>query len=148
MQPVANRFMVQAVAGYPLTVYGQGGQTRGYLNIRDTLNCIRLSVDNPADKGELRVFNQFTETFSVNELAERVQQCGKRNGLEVKIESIENPRKELEEHYYNPAHTGLLELGLEPNFMTEEVLDQLLDTVLRYRDRIREDTIFRGIRWN
>lgn len=145
---VVNRFMVQAVAGYPLTVYGQGGQTRGYLNIRDTLNCIRLSVDNPADKGELRVFNQFTETFSVNELAERVQQCGKRNGLEVKIESIENPRKELEEHYYNPAHTGLLELGLEPNFMTEEVLDQLLNTVLRYRDRIREDTIFRGIRWN
>lgn len=145
---VVNRFMVQAVAGYPLTVYGKGGQTRGYLNIKDTLNCIRLSLENPAGQGELRVFNQFTETFSVNELAERVRACGARNGLEVRINAIDNPRKELEEHYYNPAHTGLLELGLEPHFMTDEVLDQMLDIVLRYRDRIRPDTIFRGIKWN
>ncbi|MGE0858731.1 MAG: NAD-dependent epimerase/dehydratase family protein [Gammaproteobacteria bacterium] len=145
---VVNRFIVQAVAGYPLTVYGKGGQTRGYLNIMDTLNCIRLSIENPPKAHELRVFNQFTETFSVNELAERVHDCGKRNGLEVKIESKPNPRKELEEHYYNPAHTGLLELGLEPHFMTEDVLDQLLATVLRYRDNINRDAIFRGIKWN
>jgi UDP-sulfoquinovose synthase len=145
---VVNRFIVQAVAGYPLTVYGKGGQTRGYLNIKDTLNCIRLSIENPADRGELRVFNQFTETFSVNELAERVQQCGSRNGIEVKIEALENPRKELEEHYYNPAHTGLLELGLEPHFLTDDVLDDMLQTVLRYKGAIRNDVIFRGVKWN
>ena len=144
---VVNRFIVQAVAGYPLTVYGRGGQTRGYLNIKDTLNCIRLSIENPAEKGELRVFNQFTETFSVNELAERVQQCGSRNGLEVKIETVDNPRKEMEEHYYNPTHTGLLELGLEPHFLTDDVLDEMLDIVLRYKANIRDDVIFRGIKW-
>src|SRR5437763_1705987 len=107
---VLNRFMVQAVQGFPLTVYGKGGQTRGYLNIKDTLNCIKLSIENPADKGELRVFNQFTETFSVNELAERVADAARPLGIEVTIKSVANPRKEAEEHYYNPAHTGLLSL--------------------------------------
>ncbi len=144
---VVNRFIVQAVAGYPLTVYGKGGQTRGYLNIKDTLNCIRLSIENPAEKGELRVFNQFTETFSVNELAERVHDCGKRNGIDVTVKALQNPRKELEEHYYNPAHTGLLELGLEPHFLTDDVLDEMLETVVRYKDRIRQNVIFRGIGW-
>ncbi len=145
---VLNRFIVQAVSGYPLTVYGQGGQTRGYLNIKDTLNCVRLSLENPAGEGELRVFNQFTETFSVNELAELVRQCGQRNGIDVTIKGIENPRKELEEHYYNPAHTGLLELGLEPHLLTRDVLDEMFQIVSRYRERIRKDVIFRGIKWN
>ncbi|MCP4370836.1 MAG: NAD-dependent epimerase/dehydratase family protein, partial [Deltaproteobacteria bacterium] len=97
---VLNRFVVQAVVGYPLTVYGKGGQTRGYLNIKDTLNCVKLALDNSADKGELRIFNQLTETFSVNELAERILNAGQKIGLDVKIKSIENPRKEMEEHYY------------------------------------------------
>ncbi|MGR8919335.1 MAG: NAD-dependent epimerase/dehydratase family protein [Gammaproteobacteria bacterium] len=145
---VLNRFIVQAVAGYPLTVYGKGGQTRGYLNIRDTLNCIRLSIENPADRGELRVFNQFTETFSVNELAARVRECGERNGLGVEVKALENPRKELEEHYYNPTHTGLIELGLEPNYLTDDVLDEMLGLVMRYKDSIRREVIFRGVKWN
>jgi UDP-sulfoquinovose synthase len=142
-----NRFIVQAVSGYPLTVYGRGGQTRGYLNIKDTLNCVRLSIENPADNGELRVFNQFTETFSVNDIAERVRQCGERNHIDVRIKSLENPRKELEEHYYNPAHTGLLDLGLEPHLLTDDVLDEMLQTVIRYKEGIRKDVIFRGIKW-
>ncbi len=96
---VLNRFVVQAVADYPLTVYGKGEQTRGYLNIKDTLNCVRLSLENPAKQGELRIFNQFTETFSVNELAERVQRVGKGLGLQVEIKPVENPRKEAEDHY-------------------------------------------------
>jgi len=112
---VLNRFIVQAVAGHPLTVYGKGGQVRGYLNIRDTLQCVRLSLENPPPGGELRIFNQFVETFSVNQLAEKVQQVGSRMGLSVRISHVENPRKESEEHYYNPTHTGLLELGLEPH---------------------------------
>ena len=144
---VLNRFIVQAVSGYPLTVYGKGGQTRGYLNIKDTLNCVRLSLENPAEQGELRIFNQFTETFSVNELAAKVQVAGKTLGLDVEIKNIENPRKELEEHYYNPQHTGLLELGLEPNHLTAAELLKMMAQVVKYRDRIETHKIFRGTKW-
>ncbi len=145
---VLNRFVVQAVAGYPLTVYGKGGQTRGYLNIKDTLNCVRLSLEKPAKPGELRIFNQFVETFSVNELAERVQRAGKQFGLSVEIKPIENPRKEAEEHYYNPVHTGLLELGLKPHYLTDDVLAKMLEIVIRHKERINKDAIFRGVKWD
>ncbi len=144
---VLNRFIVQAVAGYPLTVYGKGGQTRGYLNIKDTLNCVRLSLENPARNGELRIFNQFTETFSVNELAGKVQSAGKQLGIDVEIKNIENPRKELEEHYYNPQHTGLLDLGLSPNLLTDTALGQMMEFVLRHRANIAQHKIFRGTKW-
>jgi len=144
---VINRFIVQAVAGYPLTVYGKGGQTRGYLNIKDTLNCVRLSIEAPAAKGELRILNQFTETFSVNELADKVQVAGAQLGLDVKIKGIENPRKEMEEHYYNPAHTGLLAMGLEPNYLSNSVLLKMMTHVLKHRDSIQNHKIFRGTKW-
>ena len=145
---VVNRFLVQAVAGVPLTVYGGGGQTRGYLNLRDTLQCVRLASENPAKAGELRIFNQFTETFSVNDLAQRVQQAGKQVGLDVEIKSIPNPRKEKEEHYYNPTHSGLPELGLEPNLMSEEVLGRMLERIIENRGRIVADRIMPRVRWN
>jgi len=144
---VLNRFVVQAVAGYPLTVYGKGGQTRGYLNIKDTLNCVRLALENPAPPGELRIFNQFTETFTVNELAERVVRVGRDLGLPVEIKSVANPRKEAEDHYYNPAHTGLLNLGLESNYLTDEVLAKLMTLVMSHREKIKRNTIFRGVKW-
>jgi len=144
---VLNRFVVQAVAGYPLTVYGKGNQIRRHLNIKDTLNCVRLSLENTGKKGELRIFNQFTETFTVNELAERVQRVGNELDLNVKIQPMENPRVEAEEHYYNPAHTGLLELGLEPHFLSDEVLREMMELVMKYRDRINHDAIFRGVKW-
>ena len=144
---VLNRFIVQAVAGIPLTVYGKGGQIRGFLNIIDTCNCVSISVHNPAEKGELRIFNQFTETFSVNHLAEMVRRVGDGMGLEIKINSIENPRKEKEDHYYNPAHTGLLELGLQPNYLTDEVLSEMLEFVIRHKDKIQVHKIFRGTKW-
>ena len=144
---VLNRFVVQAVAGVPLTVYGKGGQTRGYLNLKDTLECVRLSAENPADKGELRIFNQLTETFTVNELAAQVETVGNQMGLNVKINHIDNPRIEREEHYYNPKHTGLLELGLQPHFLTEERLSEMVQYVLKHRDQIRKDIIFRGVKW-
>jgi len=145
---VINRFMVQAVAGYPLTVYGKGGQTRGYLNLKDTMNCLQLSIENPADPGELRIFNQFVETFSVNEIADRVQRVGKQLGLDVEIKALENPRKEMEEHYYNPAHTGLLDLGLEPHYLTDEIMAEMMELIVKYRDRINADAIYRGVKWN
>ncbi|WP_028313358.1 NAD-dependent epimerase/dehydratase family protein [Desulfatibacillum aliphaticivorans] len=145
---VLNRFIVQAVVGYPLTVYGSGGQTRGYLNIKDTLNCVRLSLENPPEKPDLRIFNQFTETFSVNELAEKVQRAGKTLGLDVEVKSVPNPRKEAEEHYYNPAHTGLLDLGLEPNFLTDDVMAKMMEVVMKHKHNIYRDSIFRGVKWD
>jgi UDP-sulfoquinovose synthase len=145
---VINRFIVQAVHGFPLTVYGAGGQTRGYLNLKDTLNCIELSIEKPAGKGELRVFNQFVETFSVNDLAQRVTAAGRRLGIDVAVKSVPNPRKEAEEHYYNPVHTGLLSLGLKPHLLTEDVLAGMMRTVIRYRNRIDPSKFLRNVRWN
>lgn len=144
---LVNRFLVQAVAGVPLTVYGKGGQTRGYLNINDTLQCIELAMNNPAAKGQLRILNQFVETFSVNEIAEKIQQAGNQIGLNVNITPIDNPRKESEDHYYNPAHSGLLNLGLKPHYMTEEVLISMLEQVIRYKDRIDVQKIMPRVRW-
>jgi len=145
---VLNRFLVQAVAGIPLTVYGKGGQTRGYLDLRDTLQCIELSLLNPPGKGELRIMNQFVETFSVNQLADRVQSVGDSLGLDVKIESIPNPRIEPEEHYYEPAHTALLDLGLNPHYLTDEVIEDMLQTVKKYKNLIDPAKVLPRVRWN
>lgn len=145
---VVNRFLVQAVAGLPLTVYGKGGQVRGYLNLLDTLQCVQLAAANPAGKGELRIYNQFTETFSVNHLAEQVVEAGRAHGLTVRVDHIQNPRKEREEHYYNPAHSALLELGLTPHVLTPDVLAGMMDLVIRYRDRINPAIIQPRVRWN
>lgn len=144
---VLNRFIVQAVAGYPLTVYGGGSQIRGYLNLKDTMACVHLAAMNPAGPGELKIYNQISETFSVNELAQKVRHCGGSLGYDVEINKIENPRVEKEEHYYNPTYSGLRELGLEPHFLTEEVLTDLFQLVARYREKISRDSIFTGIQW-
>jgi UDP-sulfoquinovose synthase len=145
---VVNRFMVQAVAGVPLTVYGKGGQIRGYLNIKDTLNCVELAMDNPVPKGELRILNQLTETFSVNQIAEKIKNVGDGMGLGVQVKTVENPRKELEEHYYNPAHSGLLDLGLKPHYMTDEVVAAMLEQVMRYKEHIDVRKVLPRVRWS
>ncbi len=144
---VVNRFLVQAVADIPLTVYGGGGQTRGYLNLRDTLQCVRLAAENPADEGELKIFNQLTETFTVNELADKVKKVGDSMGLNVQIKSIPNPRKELEEHYYNPVHSGLIEMGLEPHYMTDDVVASMLERIIKAKDRIDTNHIMPRVSW-
>jgi len=144
---VLNRFIVQAIAGYPLTVYGKGGQKRGYINLKDTLQCVYLSSINPPDCGELRIFNQVTEVFSVNDLAGKVQHVGKELGYDVHIHNIENPRKEKEDHYYNPKYTGLAELGLAPHYLTDEVLTGMFNVIKPYQHRINRDAIFRGVKW-
>jgi UDP-sulfoquinovose synthase len=145
---VVNRFVVQAIAGVPLTVYGKGGQVRGYLNLRDTLQCVELATDKSSKPGELRIFNQLTETFSVNDLAERVHRVGRKLGYPVEIKSVANPRKEKEDHYYNPKHSGLVELGLKPHYLTDEVLADLFERVARYRDQIDKSKILPRVRWN
>lgn len=145
---VVNRFLAQAAARMPLTVYGRGGQTRGYLDLNDTLQCIELAIERSAGAGELRIFNQFTETFSVNDLAERVVDAGKRLGIGVGIERIVNPRREAEDHYYNPAHSGLTELGLKPHPMTGERLAGMFEIVCRHAGRIDPRKVMPRVRWN
>jgi UDP-sulfoquinovose synthase len=142
-----NRFCVQAVIGHPLTVYGNGSQTRGFLNIRDTLQCVELAVANPAGCGEMRVFNQFTEQFSVRELAETVQRAGAELGLEVSIANVENPRVEAEDHYYNAKHTKLLELGLKPHLLGDELVRSVLGAVDLHRDRVLTWAIAPSTAW-
>src|SRR3954447_11079354 len=142
-----NRFCTQAVIGHPLTVYGKGGQTRGFLNIRDTLECVELAVTNPANSGEMRVFNQFTEQFSVLELAQIVQRAGGELGYHVEIENVENPRVELEEHYYNAANTKLRDLGLKPHYLGEELVRSMLTTIDRYKDRVITRAIAPRTQW-
>lgn len=144
---VVNRFIVQSVTGHPLTVYGKGGQTRGYLNIRDTLQCVTKAVETAAAPGELRIFNQIMETFSVNELADKIAAVGRKRGHDVEIRQLENPRKEAEEHYYNPTYSGLIELGVTPHYLTGEVLDGMFAVVEEHKDAIRKDVIFKGIKW-
>jgi UDP-sulfoquinovose synthase len=144
---IINRFVVQAVCEYPLTVYGQGGQTRGYLNIKDTLQCVHKSEQSPAGTGELRIFNQIMETFSVNQLAEIVHRVGCQLGYDVKINKIDNPRKEAEEHYYNPTYQGLIEMGVEPHYLTDEVVSGMIKLVDSYKENIRKDVIFKGVKW-
>jgi len=144
---VLNRFCVQAVIGHPLTVYGEGGQTRGFLNIRDTLQCVELAVNNPADLGEFRVFNQFTEQFSVAELAELVKKAAAETGREVEVRKYPNPRVELEEHYYNATNTKLHDLGLEPHHLGEELVRSMLGIIERYQDRVIERAILPRTTW-
>ncbi|MCA6597581.1 MAG: NAD-dependent epimerase/dehydratase family protein [Pseudanabaena sp. M046S1SP1A06QC] len=142
-----NRFCIQAAIGHPLTVYGKGGQTRGFLDIRDTVRCIELAIANPAETGKMRVFNQFTELFSILDLALMVQKAGQTLGIKVEAQNIENPRVELEEHYFNAKNTNLLDLGLQPHFLSDALLDSLLNFAIRYRDRIDEKQILPKVKW-
>jgi UDP-sulfoquinovose synthase len=143
-----NRFCLQAVIGHPLTVYGTGGQTRGFLNIRDTLACVELAATNPADAGEFRVFNQFTEQFSVLELAELVKHAAEHLGYTVEIQHCDNPRVEKEEHYYNAIHTKLLDLGLQPTLLGEELVESMIHVIERHKGNAIEGSIDPRTRWN
>jgi UDP-sulfoquinovose synthase len=135
------------VIGHPLTAYGRGGQTRGYLNILDTLQCVELAALNPPSAGEYRVFNQFTEQFSVMQLAEKVREAGAHHGIDVAIDHVENPRVELEDHYYNAAHTKLLDLGLRPHLLSEILIESMISTIERYKGRVIPNHIMPSTRW-
>lgn len=122
-------------------------QTRGYLDIRDTVQCVELAIANPASPGEFRVFNQFTEQFSVNDLARLVINAGEKLGLDVRAISVPNPRVEAEEHYYNAKHTKLIELGLKPHLLTDSLLDSLLNFAIRFKDRVDTAQIMPNVSW-
>ncbi len=142
-----NRFCIQAAIAHPLTVYGKGGQTRGFLDIRDTVRCVELAIANPAEAGKFRVFNQFTELFSVSELANLVQKAAQTLEMKVEIANYPNPRVELEEHYFNAKNTKLLDLGLEPHLLSNALLDSLLNFAIKYSDRIDRDQIMPKVKW-
>ncbi len=142
-----NRFCIQAAIGHPLTVYGKGGQTRGFLDIRDTVRCVELAVANPADRGQFRVFNQFTELFNVQQLAEMVAKASQALGLKTEINHLPNPRVELEEHYFNAKNTKLLDLGLQPHYLSDALLDSLLNFAIKYQHRVDRKQILPKVTW-
>jgi len=141
---VLNRFAVQAAVGYGLTVYGKGGQTRAMLDIRDTLACVELACLNPPETGEYRVFNQFTESHSVKDLAERVARVAP---FEVRVDSVPNPRVESEDHYYHAVTTHLPSLGLKPHLLSDETVEHLLETSLKYKARVNFEAIRPTVNW-
>jgi UDP-sulfoquinovose synthase len=142
-----NRFCIQAAIGHPLTVYGKGGQTRGFLDIRDTVRCMELAIANPAEAGKFRVFNQFTEQFSIGDLAMMVKKAGNAMGLNVEIDHLDNPRIELEEHYFNAKNTKLIDLGLEPHYLSDSLLDSLLNFTTKYKHRVDKQQILPQVSW-
>lgn len=142
-----NRFCLQAAIGHPLTVYGNGSQTRGYLDIRDTVRCIEIAIEHPSKEGEFRVFNQFTEQFSLNELADKVREAGAKLGLDVAIDHLPNPRVELEDHYYNAKHSKLEELGLKPHLLSDSLLDSLLNIAVERKDAVDLDVLKPRVNW-
>jgi UDP-sulfoquinovose synthase len=143
-----NRFCIQAAVGHPLTVYGKGGQTRAFLDIRDTVRCMELAIANPASAGEFRVFNQFTELFSVGDLALMVKKAGNSLGLNVEINNLSNPRVEKEDHYFNAKNTCLIGLGLEPHYLSESLLDSLMNFAVKYKDRVDQSHILPKVSWH
>lgn len=142
-----NRFVVQAVVGHPLTVYGKGQQIRGYLNLLDTLECVKIAIENPAEAGELLVRNQYTEEFTVNEVAERVVRAASNLGIEVGIASIPNPRKEQEKHFYRSTNQSFLDLGLKPHLLDDAVIEGMIRKVQAVKDRIEVDRIMPKVKW-
>lgn len=142
-----NRFCIQAAIGHPLTVYGKGGQTRGFLDIRDTVRCMELAIANPAEPGQFRVFNQFTEMFSVGDLAMMVKKAGVSLGLDIEVQHLDNPRVELEEHYFNAKNTKLLDLGLQPHYLSDSLLDSLLNFATKYKSRVDMKQILPKVKW-
>ncbi|KFM14532.1 UDP-glucose 4-epimerase protein [Marine Group I thaumarchaeote SCGC RSA3] len=147
---VINRFCAQAVTGYPLTVYGLGGQTRGFLALVDSIQCISILLENPPHDGEYRVVNQFDQQYGVRDLAEKVQKVGKTLGLDVTIQTKENPRKEMEKHFYQADHEKLKKLGFENTRSVEEEIKLILEDLLEHKERIesKKDIMFKGIKWN
>lgn len=143
-----NRFCVQAAMNIPLTIYGEGNQTRGFIDIRDTVRCIQIAIDNPAEPGQFRVFNQFTEQFSILELARKVKKAAEQINLDVHIQHIKNPRVEAEAHYYNAKNTSLLKLGLQPHYLSPDLLKSLIHFALRHRTRIDQNRVMPTVTWS
>jgi UDP-sulfoquinovose synthase len=145
-----NRFCCQAVIGHPITPYGKGHQQRGFLPLKDSMRCLTIAIENPPAEGEYRVFNQFAEVYDITQLAQIVQDNARSLGMDVEIQNIVNPRLEDEEHYYNPDHQNLLDLGYEPTRDVRTEVRHMLQHLQQYRDRIeaKRQVLIPDVRWN
>jgi UDP-sulfoquinovose synthase len=141
---VLNRFVIQAVLGEPLTVYGEGTQIRGLIDIRDTVECIRIACENPADRGEFRVFNQMTQSLSLLDIAKTIATT---YPGPVQVEHLDNPRVEIYDHYYNVVHSGLVELGLEPHLLSDTLISSMYKIVEQYKDRVLPSALLPTVNW-
>jgi UDP-sulfoquinovose synthase len=144
---VINRFCAQAISGHPLTIYGKGGQTRGYLPLKDSIHCITLAIENPPDKGSYRTLNQFENIYTINELAAEVLMGAYSLGIDARTDHIPNPRIELETHYYNPAHQKLFDLGYKPTTDIANEIIKLLNDLIPYKSRITPTCIMPTTNW-
>jgi UDP-sulfoquinovose synthase len=147
---VINRFCCQAVIGHPITPFGAGRQKRGFIALRDSMQCLTLALENPPAAGEYRVLNQFEEVCDVTSLAREVQGAARRLGMDVPIRHLENPRTEAEDHYYAPEHQRLFDLGYKPAGSLSTEIAQMLADLLPHRDRIdaRRHVLIPDIRWS
>jgi nucleoside-diphosphate-sugar epimerase len=144
---VINRFLAQSLINHPLTVYGKGEQTRGYLPLKDSIQCLNIAIDNPPPAGTYRTLNQFERIYSINELANMVAKSARKAGFTPSIQHIPNPRKEAESHYYNPAHQRLFDLGYTPTTDIQGELDNLVEILYPYRERIVKEVIMPKTNW-
>jgi len=144
---VINRFVTQAAIGHPLTIYGKGGQTRGYIHIKDTLKCIEKAIENPPTRGHMNIYNQISETFSINEIAKKIKLAASNLSLNVKVKNIKNPRNEKEKHFYSPVYSKLKKLGFESTKLSPEILTEMIKKVLINKNKIIKKNILRNISW-
>jgi len=144
---VINRFCAQALAGVPLTIYGKGGQTRGFLPLTDSLKCLQIAIDNPLSEGTYRTFNQFAHIMTIRECAEMVTKVANDLGIVTSIQHIHNPRKELEAHSYHVITDNLHDLGYDPNLDFNSVIRETLLTLMPYKHLINKDIIYPTINW-
>ena len=144
-----NRFCAQAVIGYPLSPYGRGHQNRGFIALVDSIQCLAIAAENPPKKGEYRVFNQLDDVYEINELAELVCEAADSIGISAEILSVENPRVEMEEHFYKVEHENLRRLGFKPTRRIEEELKIMLTDLKKFKNRIRakKEAIAPRTRW-
>ena len=146
---VINRYCAQAVIGFPLTPYGAGHQKRGFIDLVDSIQCLTIAIEKPADRAQYRVFNQLDEVYDITGLAEKVVEASSKFGLKVEVNHVPNPRLEKEDHYYEVEHNHLRELGFRPTRKIEQTLDIILEDLLRYRERIlqHKDAIMPRTKW-
>jgi UDP-sulfoquinovose synthase len=145
-----NRFCCQSVIGHPLTPYGKGHQKRGFLPLCDSMQCLTLAIENPSGPGEYRVFNQFENVYDITQLALMVQGVAADLGLPVEIRNLDNPRQELEEHYFNPDRKHLIDLGYQPTQDMKAELRVMLSDLILQRDRIeaKREALIPDVHWN
>lgn len=143
-----NRFCAQAIVEHPITIYGNGSQTRGFLTLQDSLQCITLAILNPPEQGTYRTLNQFENIYSIYTLANMVHSSAKQLNIDSYISHIKNPRNEAQDHYYKPDHQKLFDLGYRPNTNIQGEITKLVRQLLPFKDRVNKQIIYPTVKWS